>query len=208
MVIGERFAWAHLRKTGGDATLALFHLFPGLIQTADPSDREDKHAPFADREGEIRGKLLVCNIRRLPEVVLSWTHHVNHWGHKGRRAPMRSPHEMSESTWPDTWLSEMTDGGRFEIGWWLRWENLADDFIEFVSQYTDLTEEKRARIHGQDRVNALRYDHNLAHWFTDDQIGRLYENNPMWALAEREAYEDRRPAERSRPMSPIDAAAP
>jgi hypothetical protein len=188
VVIGEKFAWGHLRKTGGDATLALFQIFPQLIHTADPDHREDKHRPFAEREEQIEGKLLACNIRRLPSVVLSWSHHVNHWGHKGRPAPMRSPHEMSESSKPDAWLTEMTDNGRFQIGWWLRWENLADDFVEFVSQFTVVTEEHRSRITELGRINALRYDHDVSHWFSEDQIARLYENNPVWAAAEQEAY--------------------
>jgi len=190
VVIGEKFAWGHLRKTGGNATLALFQLFPQLILQADPNDNEDKHRPFADREEEIGDKLLVCNIRRLPSVVLSWSHHVNRWGHKGRTAPMRSPHEMSESSWPDTWLSEMTDEGRFKIGWWLRWENLVDDFIEFLSRFTTVSDNQREKILEVGQINALRYDHDVTHWFSEEQMARLYENNPKWAAAEREAYEN------------------
>jgi hypothetical protein len=190
VVIGEQFAWGHLRKTGGSATLRLFQLFPHLVLAADPNEDEDKHRPFAEREDEVRDKLLVCNIRRLPSVVLSWSHHVNTWGHKGRPAPMRSPHEMSESSWPDRWLSEMTDRGRFKIGWWLRWENLVDDFIHFVSRFTTVSDDKRAQILELGRINALRYDHDVTHWFSNEQMARLYENNPIWAAAEREAYEN------------------
>jgi hypothetical protein len=35
MVIGERFAWGHLQKTAGNATLGMFHLFPDLVLDAD-----------------------------------------------------------------------------------------------------------------------------------------------------------------------------
>ena len=38
MVVGERFAWAHLPKTGGGTTRALFGLFPGLALFADSGD--------------------------------------------------------------------------------------------------------------------------------------------------------------------------
>ena len=44
MVIGERFAWGHLQKTGGDATWELFRLFPDLVVFADPRNIEAKHA--------------------------------------------------------------------------------------------------------------------------------------------------------------------
>ena len=50
MVVGERFAWAHLPKTGGDTTRTLFGLFPGLVLFADPGDTNEKHAIFRDRE--------------------------------------------------------------------------------------------------------------------------------------------------------------
>jgi hypothetical protein len=194
MVVGDKFVWGHLRKTGGDATLTMFQVVPKVFNTADPSHRENKHRPFTELGRRPNDKLLVCNIRRLPSLVLSWYHHMNYWGLKGHPVYMRSPHEMSESTKPDEWLSEMTDAGRFEIGWWLRWEHLAGDFIEFVSQFIDVTDEKKTQIREIDRINALRYDHEIAHWFSEEQIARLYENNPLWAAAEQQAYERRQTA--------------
>jgi hypothetical protein len=206
VVIGEKFAWGHLRKTGGNATLELFQLFPELILMADPNQREDKHRPFAQREAQLGNKLLVCNIRRLPSLVLSWCHHKNFWGHKGHHVPMTSPHQMAECTFPDEWLAEMTDHGRFEIGWWLRWEDLAADFIAFVSKYTDVSDEKKERAFELGAINALHYDHEVAHWFSDEQISRLYETNPIWAAAEQQAYENRQFPDQPRLVSPVDAA--
>jgi len=75
MVIGERFAWAHLPKTGGDATRRMLLSVPGLATVGDPADSNDKHLPFFAREREIEGKLLVMNIRRLPAWTLSAAHH-------------------------------------------------------------------------------------------------------------------------------------
>lgn len=208
MVISDKFAWGHLRKTGGDATLQMFQLFPELIHFADPRHREDKHRPFAEREVQVANKLLVCNIRRLPSVILSWSHHINYWGHKGHAIAMKSPHEMSESSTPDDWLSEMTDAGRFEIGWWLRWDHLAADFMEFISRFIDVRQEEKAQLFEIGRVNALHYDHRVDHWFSEEQIARLYENNPVWASAERQAYGDRRSPDRPDVTSSVDAAAP
>jgi hypothetical protein len=207
MVIGEQFAWGHLRKTGGNATLKLFQILPELIFMADPNHREEKHRPFAEREVNVMGKLLVCNMRRLPSVVLSWCHHINYWGDKGYSIPMKSPHEMSEITTPDAWLSKMTDQGRFEIGWWLRRENLADDFIEFASWFTDVSDDKKAEIRAVDRINSpADYDREVSHWFSDEHVARLYENNPLWASAEQAAYGNRRPPDHPGVVTPVDTA--
>ena len=75
MIIAERFAWAHLPKTGGDATHTMFAAVPGLILFADDPHSNDKHLPFFAREPEVAGKLLVMNIRRLPSWTLSAAHH-------------------------------------------------------------------------------------------------------------------------------------
>ena len=66
VVIGDRFAWGHLEKTGGDATLELFGEVPEVVRFADPLDSHHKHCSFPDRESAVRGKLLALNIRRLP----------------------------------------------------------------------------------------------------------------------------------------------
>ena len=76
MVIGERFAWAHLPKAAGTATSRMFGVFPELIQFADPEDTNDKHTPFPDRAEMVRGRLLAMNVRRLPAWVLSRAHYV------------------------------------------------------------------------------------------------------------------------------------
>ena len=73
MVIGERFAWAHLPKTGGSATLELFRVFPELIVFADFDPGNDKHATFKQpragscgirREMNLRGTAVVLAAQR------------------------------------------------------------------------------------------------------------------------------------------------
>ena len=84
MVIGKEFAWAHIPKTGGCTTLALFEMFPELLEHTDPSSSNSKHSLFRDRENELEGKMLVGTIRRLPEWMLD-----------------RAMHETLEGVWPD-----------------------------------------------------------------------------------------------------------
>jgi hypothetical protein len=192
MVIGERFAWGHLQKTAGDATLGLFGLFPDLIVFADARNTEAKHASFAEREAQIEGKVLAANIRRLPAWTLSWAQQRARDGRRfdDRPVPMNSPEQMVRVPRADVRLAALTDDGRFKVDRWLRMERLAQDFCDFISDFTDLDEEARKRILEFPSVNALSYDHEVGHWFTPERVRRLYENNPLWAEAERQAYGD------------------
>jgi hypothetical protein len=192
MVIGERFAWGHLQKTAGDATLGLFRLFPELVVYSDPRNVEEKHASFATRAADVEGKLLASNFRRLPDWTLSWAQHRARYATRpdGKPVPMNSPHQMAEVPRADKRLSILTDGGRYHVDRWIRMERLADDFIAFVSELTDVTDIEREQIAALGRVNALEYDHDVSHWFTPDQIRRLYRNNPLWASVEERLYGD------------------
>jgi hypothetical protein len=192
MVIGERFAWGHLQKTGGDATWELFRLFGDLVVFADPRNTEAKHASFAERADQVDGKLLVSNIRRLPSWTLSWAQHRARLSKRpdGSPVPMNSPRQMVEVPRADVRLAMLTGEGRYPVERWLRMEHLADDFAAFLSELREVTPDDRARIAGFARVNALEYDHEVANWFTPDHVRRLYENNPLWASVEREVYGD------------------
>jgi hypothetical protein len=189
MVIGERFAWAHQPKTGGNATLAMFEFFPDLIVFADPPTAQAKHSSFAEREELVKGKILSCNIRRLPSYFLSvaiWTSRPQSSGGK----PMRSPAEIAAMSRADLRLETITDGGRFQVDRWLRMEELAGDFLRFVSELTSVTDEQRNQILNLPRMNALEYDHDIASWFSDHQIEMMYETNPAWRALEEKVYGD------------------
>jgi hypothetical protein len=190
MVIGERFAWAHLPKTGGTATVELFQLFPELIVHGDFEDTNEKHTRFDERPKEVEGKQLAMNIRRLPFWVLSRAQHVSRWGRfpEYEPIPMATADELAESDHPEERLRLFTDGGRFQIERWIRMEHLVDDFLAFVSQFTDVSDERRAAARKVPQLNAHDYDHNVAAWFTPAQIERMYERNPSWAAFERELY--------------------
>jgi hypothetical protein len=192
MVIGERFAWGHLQKTAGDATLALFELFPDLIGYADPRNVEEKHAPFATRAADVDGKLLAANIRRLPDWTLSWAQHRARYAKRpnGRPVAMNSPHQMAEVPRADKRLSILTGDGRYKVDRWIRMENLVEDFSEFISEFTNLTDDDRDRIWKTPPINTLDYDHDIRHWFTPAQVRRLYRNNPLWASVEERIYCD------------------
>jgi hypothetical protein len=190
MVIGKEFAWAHLPKTGGDATLALFRILDDLIEYADPEDTNDKHAFFEARADQIRGKLLAMNMRRLPSWVLSRAQHVSRRGiyPDYRPQPMGTPDELADSAFPDDRLMLYTSAGRFHPDRWLRMESLPADFLDFVSDFRDVSDAERAAIEALGAVNMADYDHQVASWFTPAQVQRMYVNNPAWATVEQELY--------------------
>ena len=198
MVIGEKFAWGHLGRTGGDATIDFFLAFPELIRFADPVTSPDKHTPFSNRKSAVQGKVLALNIRRLPAWVLSTAHHRTRYAsppdHEPRQMP--SPRQMAASTEADEMLLPFSDDGKLEIDRWLRTEFLADDFLAFISEFTEISEAKRQEIlelARSRRGTSLVYDHDPAHWFSRDQIEELYRNNPFWAEVERQVYGDSGP---------------
>jgi hypothetical protein len=192
VVIGEHFAWAHLPKTAGDATHAMFAAVPELVRFADPPDSNDKHLPFFAREPEVAGKLLVMNIRRLPAWTLSGAHHkALHGVHPDYRPlPLETAEEMTTKTDADDLLRWMTDHGRFSVSRWLRAESLEQDFLSLLSELGVLTAEARRRVRTVGRVNEGSYERALERWFSDAQIDRLYARNPDWAAIERAIYGD------------------
>src|SRR5258708_22817441 len=109
--MAEPFVWAHLPKTGGDATREMLCAVPGLVRFDDPPDSNDKHMPFFGREEEIAGKLLVMNIRRLPTWTVSGAHHKATHGEDPHYTPQPLPtvEEMASSTDAEDLLRRMTD---------------------------------------------------------------------------------------------------
>ena len=67
-------------------------------------------------------------------------------------------------------------------------ESLADDFLTFISEWTEVPPEREQQVRGLAPVNALEYDHDVDSWFTPDQIAAMYRNNPRWAAVEKRLY--------------------
>jgi hypothetical protein len=190
MVVGERFAWAHLPKTAGMATAKLFMLFPELVVFADPEDTNDKHTPFSERREEIQGKVLAMNFRRLPVWVLSRAQHVSRWGiyPDYKPIPIDPPETLADSSFPDSRLELFTDEGRLRIDRWLRTEFMTADFLAFISEFTEVTNERRRQVEEVGPVNAHEYDKDVSNWFGPELIERMYVANPSWARLEKAIY--------------------
>ena len=190
MVVGDRFAWGHLPKTAGTATVAMFHACDDLVRSADSPEDVDAHVRFCERPEQIEGKLLVLNIRRLPAWVISRAYYVSRHGVHPDFEPIPLPgsEALVQSSFPDGRLALFTDCGRLEIDHWLRAESLAEDLLSFVAGLRGVTDEERERVRRVGRVNSLDYDHEVSRWFTPAQIEQLYRSNPAWASIEEQVY--------------------
>jgi hypothetical protein len=189
VVIGTEFVWGHLPKTGGDATARLFGLFPELAVEADAAETHAKHALFSERQELLAGKRRALNLRRLPTWILSVSMFQALYGDHPtyQPMPMRSPREMARSRFADENLLPFVDG---PVHHWLRMEHLGEDFLHFLSAYTEPDHERRAQVLAFGEVNAQGYDHVLSHWFTEEHIEEMYESNPAWTAVERALYGD------------------
>jgi hypothetical protein len=193
MVIGRDFAWAHLAKAGGEMTHALFNLFPEVVEFADDVHTVAQHTAFQDREEEVAGKQRVLNIRRLPSWMLSF--HI--WKSvEGllpdfKPSPMLSPHQIAQSSVADEFLSRYVKPHGPQIDVWLRTDHIIDDFLGFIGNHTEVTQDQRETAKRLPRVNELTYDKSMDHWFTSAHIELMYLNNPHWSAIEQAVYRER-----------------
>lgn len=206
MVIGERFVWGHIGKTGGDAIASLFAAIPLLAHTIDPPDRVEKHDTFGFRG--IQKEVYALNIRKLPNWIVSvYNHHrlapegvdtlstpsvapgnppVIMPEDKALLQSKQLPVDLSETNFPDRILKLYSDG--YEITW-LRMEMLRVDFVRFVNRFVrPLTAEEVAVAMTLPTKTPNPYDHDISKWLTEEQVKRLYENNPYWASVEEKCY--------------------
>jgi len=190
VVITERFAWAHLPKSAGDATAKMFAAVPGLVRYQAPLDSNEKHDGFWVHADAIEGKLRVMNIRRLPSWILSSAHHkaISGLHPDYEPLPMASVEEMADETDPDHLLRWMT-GPELPVERWLRAESLAADVEQLMREVGVDPREARTAVESVP-FGGNPYDHDVSRVFTAAQIGRMYERNPDWRKAELEANGD------------------
>jgi hypothetical protein len=190
MIIGKTFAWGHIGKTAGETTAELFRIFPALIQRADRIGTQEQHTSFLERLTEVRGKELVLNIRRLPSWMLSYHMHRSNWGvyPTFEPQPMKSPLDMAKDGIADEHLAHFTGHGEFEIDRWLRVEHLAEDFLDLISRYTEVSPAERRQVIRFPGINRATYDRQIEHWFSSAHIELMYRSNPVWAAVEEMVY--------------------
>jgi hypothetical protein len=194
MIVSDRFVWAHIPKTGGDATATMLGQVPRLIVSADDLGDHAKHAPLASRGASIGDRLVVANTRRLPAWALSYMRHRELFGLPPDYTPQgpRTADAIVAESAADGWLDEIV--GDHEIDFWIRQEHLVEDVVRFLREHAELTPAEEASIRSIGRVNdhqprfrRLRQRFPRS-FFTKAQIRTLYANNPRWAAVERRVY--------------------
>lgn len=202
MVISDRFLWLHIPKTAGDATLRMFEELDYPWWLIDPHSDGRKHGTLADAHERMPGVerlVVIANLRRLPEMALSYFHHMQRHSPTERFASGRCFGEMSFREYlhhviehPQTqtydWHLDHFLGAR-EADHWLLVSNLAESFVRIIGRYVPIPEEAAERIRSV-RANEGGYDRSrdLSRWYDRSEMMSLYRNSPRWSDCERREY--------------------
>ncbi len=191
MVIGERFAWAHIPKTGGDSTHLLFReVDDGSLRFI---DGPEKHNSF--RQEGIAGLNRISNIRRLPSLLKSWAvHYSQHskWNPGNNDRPYTRRQLLQGMIW---WLEPYTSDWRLvkidevifdyyeldSIYHWIRTENLLTDFRQVMAAYIDVSQLDDGFVSNQGS-----YQRKIQ--FSKSELSQIYNNCSRWAELEEKVY--------------------
>jgi hypothetical protein len=90
-------------------------------------------------------------------------------------------------------MQDYTKDGSVLPKYFIRVEHLREDLEQVLQRYykEDMGPDRKRTIRNF-RTKALRvkYDRNVANYFTEEQIADLYAKDPLWAQIESEAYQD------------------
>jgi len=204
MVIGKDFVWAHLGKAAGNSTLSMFLEIDHFLTYSDPIDSHSKHLSFMDKENELdislEGKRRLLNIRRLPSWILSYVY----FQKRNYSVPINDklfegyvfsadPNTVKNGT-PTFNEQHVDDALKYyeyeSIDYWLRTENLAEDFIQVMTNFGSINKNKQSKISRiRDNVN-LSYNRRINDHFSATELDMLYEACPIWRNIEENVYGD------------------
>lgn len=195
MVISDTFAWAHIGKTGGDATAIYFSYFKKyMCLSIDP--QETKHSRFPDRGITDENKILILNIRRLPSFILSHIHHFNQQGKVNfvddvLYNDFYLPNRSRLRDLGDGYLNQYTSNNTLKISRWFRSEFLIEDIADFMANQVPASKEQIIEVLSKLGTKPKQnYDHDINLFWKPEHIARMYENNPQWAKIEKQEYGD------------------
>lgn len=200
MVITDRLIWLHIPKTAGDATLAMFERLPLDYRVIHHHRDPAKHMTLAEAQAAwpgCGGLRVVVNLRRLPEVALSYFHHMQRHDPEekiGDGRPFGAITFRDYLRWmldnPDTqtydWHLDHFLGER-EPDAWIRTDRLAESFVTVVGGLHPISPEEQATLAGI-RRNEGGYLQRLSEWYAPEEMAGLYANAPRWSAAERRVY--------------------
>ena len=74
------------------------------------------------------------------------------------------------------------------VDYWIRQENLANDFLEVVRHFVDVSADQELAVRNLPRRNTGQHERNIEDWFSQDDLRHVYEANPFWTVVERHVY--------------------
>jgi len=210
MIIGENFVWSHMPKTGGTTIEYIFNNILdkdklGIVHI-DGRDSIQKHDSIWIKEKrlaiDLSNKAHILNIRRMPNWVLSKLNHKN-WRIPFDKNSLISTIVMSfypvdsldiidlEEAWkslkshtPDSMLSHFYGCG---VDYWMRTENINEDFISVFSKFFDMTDSEQSEI-TRAFENKRSYQKDIHKWLSLEDIKHMYKRNPFWYSIEKLVY--------------------
>ncbi len=203
MVICNEFIWLHIPKTAGDATLAMFKLLDHEWAVIDPNTDPEKHGTLADAHARVRESAqlpVIANLRRLPELVLSYFFHMQRHRADEVFANGRSFGQMDFGEFsrylvehPETHsYDNVIEGfvGDRAVDHWIRVSDLSASFVEIIGSIISLDETVCEQLLSV-RANVGTYDkRSITDWYSREDIEALYRNAPRWREAELKTYGD------------------
>lgn len=191
MIIGERFIWLHLPKTGGTSTSRLFADLGIPSVSADDQSLDSKHesieARLPDWEFGAESRPVFITLRHLPQWLLS------DWHHKRLKMGLDLPFEPVKS---GLFYSLRLGGVWVAADYWMRYfrieqcsgvlrlEHLEADVQQKITPL--LPAQTPPLVFPKDNVN--RYSRDLANYFRSSDLKRIYASNPIWHQQEQQAY--------------------
>lgn len=169
-------------------------------------DRHEKHNTF-DQDGA-SDKKLILGIRRLPAYMMSISRLIQTAGIPpvtGRYRNIEVEHQINPKAEydnkfvnhygpialiPDYFMKKFLRDGELEVYKWIRVETLREDMLEVAHllMREPPSEDLKEKILRGATKRPEAYDHDWTKRFTEEQVERMYENNPFWAQCELEAY--------------------
>lgn len=188
MIIGDRFVWLHLPKTGGTSTAKLFNTLSNTSVVVDDQSLDCKHESVQARfAGLADSKSVFITLRRLPQWLLS------DWHHKKLMMGLDIPFEPVKY---GLFYSLRLGGVWVAADYWMRYFRI--ESCTGVIRLEHLQEDAQAKIFPllPARAHSLKFPmHNVNHYsrhlgdyFNSSDLQRIYSHNPIWRQQEHVAY--------------------
>lgn len=196
MIIGEDFVWLHFPKCAGTFTEKLLkQVVPvGQLIEFDPIDPNNIiwHQNVPQREKmtkvDLSSKNIICNFRRLPGWIISRIiYEKERSGYVATKELYSVGNFLNENGVQRNADSIVRRYTTRRINHWIRTENIEEDFIRVFSKYIKFTPSLDSSDF-QRRVNSSDWGNDIHHWFSGEDLIKLYNSCPVWSEFEREVY--------------------